>query len=429
MDINTLHQLFLDSSGVSTDTRTLQSGQLYFALKGENFDGNQYAAQALEKGAKYVVIDDKSLPHASDDRYLLFDDALTCLQDLATTHRLFCKATVIAITGSNGKTTTKELLTSVLGSKYQITATKGNLNNHIGVPLTLLSVEEDTEYSIVEMGANNPYDIEELCQIAMPDYGYITNIGSAHLEGFGDLNGVYLAKTALFRYLQKTGVKCFVNQFDEYLVDFPALDSEVEYLDDGLMINMTDRKQLSVKLGDSIIETQLTGGYNLDNINAAITLGKFFNVPFEKIVSAIENYEPTNKRSQIIEKDDHTLILDAYNANPSSMKVALKNAIDVTPSSHQTIAVIGDMYELGKDAIMMHQEIIKYAIDLSYSKLVLIGKLMSEANRQLYGENYIEIRSYNTVEEFKPVFELMDKTKTVIVIKASRGVKLETLVN
>jgi len=432
MDISKLHQLFLESAGVSTDTRSLQSGQIYVALKGQHFDGNQYAHQALESGANYAIVDDVAVIDKTDDRYLLVEDTLRCLQNLATAHRQYCQATVIGITGSNGKTTTKELLSAVLSTTYKVSATYGNLNNHIGVPLTLLSVTPDMEYSIVEMGANGPTDIEELCEIALPDYGYITNIGSAHLEGFGDMDGVYRGKTALFRYIDAHGRKCIVNQYDPYLVDSPISPDKAEHLQTALEVVNTEGMQLSVQLNGTTIDTQLTGAYNLDNINAAITVGLMFDVPMDQIAFALEHYQPTNKRSQIITNENHTLILDAYNANPSSMREALKNAISVTPSTQTSVAVIGDMYELGANSIEMHREILKYAISLGYRELVLVGKLMTVAVSELIDKQpdvqAVQISTYDTVDDLIPVWSQTDKSDTVYLIKASRGVKLERLI-
>ncbi len=427
MKISKLHQLFLDSEGVSTDTRSLQTGQIYVALKGQNFDGNLYAEQAIDKGAKYVIVDDSTVVIPNDQRYILVRDSLVCLQELATAHRKYCDAIVIGITGSNGKTTTKELMSAVLSTTYQVHATKGNLNNHIGVPLTLLSVTPDIEYSIVEMGANHPDDIQELCEIALPDYGYITNIGSAHLEGFGDIKGVYRGKTALFRYIGASGTMCIINQYDPYLVDYPLSSDKTHYLQDSLEIINRDSMQLSFNYLGRVIDTQLTGAYNLHNINAALTVGRIFDVEMDQIAFALEQYFPTNQRSQIIKEDDYIIILDAYNANPSSMKEAIKNAISVTPSNHQTVAIIGDMYELGSQSIEMHREILEYAINIGYQELILIGSLMYAASKTLK-DSSASVTTYASVDEYLPVWVKENKSDKVYLIKASRGVKLERLI-
>ena len=428
MSIEELHKRFLESDGVSTDTRSITHGQMFFALKGENFNGNLYADLAIESGASYAIIDEAQ--DSNNPAYILVDDVLKTLQDLAKYHRHFCNAKVIGITGSNGKTTTKELLYSVMSTTFDTQATIGNLNNHIGVPLTLLKLNTQTEISIVEMGANRPGDIQELCEIAEPDFGYITNIGEAHLEGLGNLEGVYETKTALFRSIMSSGTACFVNQYDSYLSESTIPSEKLTYLNDRIKLLEGSSSYLQVDYDDTTIQTQLTGDYNIDNVRAAITIGEHLGVGVADIVEAIESYHPTNQRSQIIQYDNYRIILDAYNANPTSMKVSLKNAKGQSNEEEYCIAIIGDMLELGDYAHSRHQEIISYAIDLGFDELILVGNLMSNAYESMTSElEQVDkkITAYANVDQVKPYYDQLNKQGSILFFKASRGIKLERL--
>ena len=328
MTLQNIYQHFKACSSVSIDTRKIENDCLFFALKGEHFNGNEFASRALELGAKYCVIDEEA--YAVDDRYILVKDVLKTLQDLATFHRNQLKIPIIALTGSNGKTTTKELINAVLAKKYKTKATFGNLNNHIGVPLTLLGIDENCEIGIIEMGANHPKEIELLCAIAQPDYGLITNFGKAHLEGFGSIEGVIKAKSELYDYLMKHQKTVFVNENDPIqvrqtlnygnLYKFGSLTSSTTHLD-----IIDTQPYVTLKYNDSVIKSQLAGDYNFNNIAVAIAVGAYFNVDSNEINNAIENYTPTNNRSQILKKGSNQIIMDAYNANPTSMMAALEN--------------------------------------------------------------------------------------------------------
>src|SRR5690606_25213647 len=349
MTIPELHQLFLTYPNPCTDTRIITPNCLFFALKGENFDGNTYAAKALDQGAAYAIVDIPSV--AGQEGTILVQDVLTTLQDLAKYHRQYCGTKVRGRTGSDGKTTTKELVTAVLSKKYRTIATKGNPNNQIGVPLTLLSIEPDTEIAVVEMGANHPKEIEFLCQLALPDYGYITNFGKAHLEGFGSLEGVIKAKSELYDHLLAH------NKFVFFNADDPVQNKKLATVTHKYGFSRDRETSCPIRLigadpfvriqvGEIYIHTQLIGGYNFTNCCAAIAIGNYFEVDIMDIKSAIEDYIPQNNRSQIIHRNGIQIILDAYNANPSSMKAALENFRNL--KAKYKVVFLGDMFELGK---------------------------------------------------------------------------------
>lgn len=426
MEVAHLHKLYLEATGVSTDTRRIAQGQMFFALKGPNFDGNQYATMAIEAGASYVVVDDPEMNLS--EQYLLVPDVLQALQSLANYHRHYHKAKIIGITGSNGKTTTKELLHAVLSTRYNTLATVGNLNNHIGVPLTLLNIGPDTEYAIIEMGANQPDDILELCNIATPDYAYITNIGEAHLEGLVSLHGVYKTKTALFRSVLSNGGICFVNQFDPFLLQHPICQAQRRYLKSDVSLHEKNTALLKVNYRNRVVQTHLTGSYNIDNVRAAITIGEYIGVEVDDIAKAIQAYIPTNKRSQIIEYSDHTIILDAYNANPTSMAKSLQNGIDMQSDRKFRIAIIGDMLELGDLSLQKHIDIVRYAIGLGYHKIILVGNEMISAFNQLQIDSETSIvHCCIDLEEAIAAYDEIDKSNSLILLKASRGIQLESL--
>ncbi|WP_373516319.1 UDP-N-acetylmuramoyl-tripeptide--D-alanyl-D-alanine ligase [Pricia sp.] len=421
MEIEKLHQRFLAHQRVCTDTRKITEDCIFFALKGDNFNGNTYAAEALRKGAAYAVIDEGE--YAISDSYILVKDALKALQQLATFHRNFNTAKVIALTGSNGKTTTKELINAVLSRRYRTIATVGNLNNHIGVPLTLLSITNGTEIAIVEMGANHQKEIESLCNIARPDFGYITNFGKAHLEGFGGEEGVIKGKSELYDYLEANGKSIFMNADDP--IQFEKLAGHIKKF--GFSSDKKEFYRISfvsanpfvkIDVEDRIITSQLIGSYNFTNCAAAIVMGKYFTIPLEDIKNAIESYVPKNNRSQLLEKNGHSIILDAYNANPTSMGAALENFRMMDGKSK--IAFLGDMFELGQTAAIEHQAIADLAATMHFQDVFLIGKNFHRTDSDLKKfdtfEAFSEHLSKNPVEE-----------SSTILIKGSRGMALERI--
>lgn len=419
--INTLHSLFLKYPVVSTDTRKIAPNSIFFALRGENFDANTFTKEALEKGAKYVVIDNKD--YFIDERTLLVENSLVALQELAKFHRLYLGLPIIALTGSNGKTTTKELIHSVLSKKYNTLATIGNLNNHIGVPLTLLRFTKDTEIGIVEMGANHQKEIEFLCKIAQPDYGYITNFGKAHLEGFGGVEGVIKGKSEMYDYLKNNNKLIFVNLDDtiqnqktENLkrFSFTVNASQADVKITGVEAN----PMVKIAYNNLTINSQLIGIYNANNINASITIGNYFKVSDELIKEAIENYIPENNRSQLILKNGNEIILDAYNANPSSMAAAITNFIQLEKKNK--IAILGDMFELGNESLLEHKKIIALLENETSISTYFIGKD--------FFKNQIHNTHMSFFEDFES-FSVFLKTNlpnnNLLLIKGSRGMALE----
>ena len=418
-----LHSIFLQFPEICTDTRKIKENSIFFALKGENFNGNKYASVALKNGAAYAVIDEKE--YEESDKHILVDDVLKALQELASFHRNHSNAKIIGLTGSNGKTTTKELVNAVLSKKYRTVATKGNLNNHIGVPLTLLSIKEDTEIAIVEMGANHQKEIEFLCSLAQPDFGYITNFGKAHIEGFGSEEGVIKGKSELYDFLIKNDKHIFMNADDP--IQLQKLGGYIKKY--GFSTDKKDFYKIEflganpfVKVGfeDNDIESQLIGSYNFTNCAAAILMGKYFNVPIDKIKEAIESYSPTNNRSQIISRNKHQIILDAYNANPTSMKAALENFSQM--EGNHKIAFLGDMFELGSIAPIEHQNIANLATKLKFDEVVLVGENFNRVDTNL--------KKYNSFEELKNFLKDNQlNSESLILIKGSRGMALERILD
>ncbi len=419
--INTLHSLFLKYPVISTDTRKIEPNSIFFALRGENFDANSFTKEALEKGAKYVVIDNKD--YFIDERTLLVENSLVALQELAKFHRLYLGLPIIALTGSNGKTTTKELIYAVLSKKFKTIATIGNLNNHIGVPLTLLRFTKDTEIAIVEMGANHQKEIEFLCEIAQPDYGYITNFGKAHLEGFGGVEGVIKGKSEMYDYLKNNNKLIFVNLDDtiqnqktESLkrFSFAVNASQAEVKITAIEAN----PMVKIAYNNLTINSHLIGIYNANNINAAITIGNYFKVSDEQIKEAIENYIPENNRSQLIQKNNNEIILDAYNANPSSITAAIANFIQI--DKENKIAILGDMFELGKESLKEHKKIIALLENETSITTYFIGKD--------FFKNQIQNKHISFFEDFGS-FSIFLKANlpknNLILIKGSRGMALE----
>ena len=421
MEIDKLHKCFLVCDSFSTDTRKIGQDSMFFALKGENFDANTFTSEALKKGAKFVVIDNAD--YYTDEKTIVVDDVLKTLQELANFHRNYLGLPIIALTGSNGKTTTKELIQVVLGKKYKTKATVGNLNNHIGVPLTLLSFTEETEIGIVEMGANHQKEIEFLCAIAQPDFGYITNFGKAHLEGFGGVEGVIKGKSEMYQYLFENNKIVFVNADDELQkiktihysssYSFGQIDENANVLIDKITANPF----VEITTNEKKIKSRLIGLYNANNINAAITIGIYFKVDINDIKAAIESYTPENNRSQLLTKGSNEIILDAYNANPSSMMVALENFIQL--DKNNKLIIIGDMYELGEESLQEHRAIVSYLVDKHISTY-FIGK-------DFYS-NIVDNSSFRFFSDFDELDKHLRNNKPEnrsILIKGSRGMALE----
>jgi len=421
MNIEQLHKIFLKSNSVSTDTRKVKENDLFFALKGDTFNGNKFAKDAIEKGACFAVIDEEV--YNINDTFILVDNALETLQQLAAYHRNYLGIKIIALTGSNGKTTTKELINVVLSTKYKTTATLGNLNNHIGVPLTLLSMDSSTEIGIVEMGANHLKEIEFLCDIAQPYFGYITNFGKAHLEGFGSLEGVIQGKSELYNYLKENNKLIFINSEDEKQVAI-LKDYDNTYCfgsantNDVIICFKEANPFVFSKFQNKIIESKLIGSYNFSNISAAIAIGNYFGVDIDSNKNAIENYFPSNNRSQIIHKGSNKIILDAYNANPTSMKAALENFENQKDT--YKIAVLGDMFELGTDAPKEHQYIADLASTMPFNHVVLIGENFNKT--KIVSPKVSVFKSF---QDFKTNFDFSQLDNASLLIKGSRGMALE----
>ncbi|MEM6829551.1 MAG: UDP-N-acetylmuramoyl-tripeptide--D-alanyl-D-alanine ligase [Bacteroidota bacterium] len=411
--IEFLYSRFLLSDGVSIDTRTIEEGNLFFAVSGPNFDANTFAQEALEKGASYAVIDDPK--YEKGDRFIRAENALFALQELATFHRSRFKRPVIGITGSNGKTTTKELIDKVLSKQYITHATKGNYNNHIGVPLTLLHIHPQVEIAIIEMGANHVGDIAQLCAFAKPTHGLITNIGRAHTETFGGIEGIIRGKSELFDFLRKNDGKAIINTNDKVLSNMQKRFSDSLSFPPEDVALLSDQPFLSIGIGETEIETQLLGKYNFNNLGAAIAVGRAFEVSEEKIGEAIAEYIPDNALSQLIKRDSTTIILDAYNANPDSMIAAIEN---LAASKGKKVAILGDMNEL-ENPDAAHQEVLTKAKEHQIDQIITVGEKMSKAEGadRHFGEKealtkYLENESFN---------------EATVLLKASRSIKLETV--
>ena len=421
MTIQNIHDLFLKCTKVSIDTRNIEQNSFFVAINGERFDANTFAKEALEKGASYVIIDNQS--YYIDNRTILVNDSLETLQALAKFHRHYLKLPIIALTGSNGKTTTKELINVVLSKKFNTKATNGNLNNHIGVPLTLLSFSKETEIGIVEMGANHQKEIEFLCEIAQPDYGYITNFGKAHLEGFGGVEGVIKGKSEMYTYIKTNDKAVFVNVDDEIqnqkTIDFNRFTFSQKDKNVNVFIeNVTANPFVKISTLSVEINSHLIGLYNANNINAAITIGNHFEVATDDIKAAIESYIPENNRSQLLKKGTNEIILDAYNANPSSMKVALENFIQLNKKSK--VVIIGDMYEIGEESHFEHKAIVDFLYQNSDFECHFVGNNFFAASIQK--ENF---HFYKTFEDLTQYLSTVKLEHKIILIKGSRGMALE----
>ena len=421
MKINALYGHFKKCNNqVSTDTRKIIKGSIFFALKGKNFDGNDYALEALKNGAAYCVVDNESVSKL-DQRIFLVDNVLETLQKLSTYNRDKSKCYVIALTGSNGKTTTKELMYHILKTKYDVVCTSGNLNNHIGVPLSLLQIKESTEFAVIEMGANNFGEIEFLTNLVKPNIGYITNFGLAHLEGFNDLKGVIKGKTELYNWLIENNRKILINDDDveqkKFICENTVLfgkNNNINYQFEQIISDY-----ISLKINDVIIETQLYGNYNFSNVCAAITLGLENKIQLEEISKSLKNYSSENNRSQIISKNNSKIIMDAYNANPTSVKGALES---LSYLDNSKLAIIGDMLELGKAEIIEHDKIVKYALDLNIDKIIFIGTRFKKC--EISFKNFYFFN--NKTELLNSNIKLNEK---YILIKGSRSMRMETILN
>ena len=423
MEINELYQHFKKHPSVQTDSRKIKKGDLFFALKGPNFNGNKYAQQALDDGAVLCIVDEET--GLQDSRIIKVNDSLETLQALAKKHREQFSIPFIAITGSNGKTTTKELVHAVLSMKYITYTTIGNLNNHIGIPLTILSVKPDAEMAVIEMGANHQHEIEGYCKYALPTHGLITNCGKAHLEGFGGEEGVKKGKGELFDYLRNNNGTAFI--FNDYgylsemskgisnIITYGTIDADLN----GEAIKESGSEFLRVKIDKGVtineINTQLVGGYNLPNVLAAVCIGKTFGVDDEKIIAALENYIPSNSRSQFIEKDSNRIILDAYNANPSSMKAAIENFANMP--GNKKVLMLGGMMELGDESMTEHENLVKLINQNQWHKVVLVGKD--------YKDLPVSFIHFYDVSDARNWFREQHFMDALILVKGSRSMQME----
>ena len=417
--IETIYKHFTKAYKVSTDSRTVEQDAVFFALKGENFDANDFAVQVAEQGvASLIVADRKDLP--KHQRILIVDDSLKTLQDLAAYHRQQSKAMVLSITGTNGKTTTKELVSAVLAKKYNIIHTMGNLNNHIGVPLTLLSIKPETEIAVVEMGANHPGEIDFLCKIADPDFGLITNIGKAHLEGFGSFEGVIKTKTELYRHIKANGKAVFVNQGNPLLWEQSEGQERISYgrhcaafcpVAPGAC-----NPYLSVFWRKHLVQTHLVGSYNFENVAAAIGVGQYFGVEENNIIEALEAYTPTNSRSQVVETGKNRVIMDAYNANPTSMRAALINFARICGEQH--LLILGDMRELGTASEEEHRNILGLMKELRFKDAYLVG-----SNFCAYNENP-DWKTFDNIQNLCQYLESSPVSGKTILVKGSNSIQL-----
>jgi UDP-N-acetylmuramoyl-tripeptide--D-alanyl-D-alanine ligase len=421
MEFHKIYECYLKCSSIATDTRKIATNTLFIALKGDNFNANTFAEEALKKGASYAIVDDIKY-YTNKEKMILVEDSLKTLQDLARHHRQKLGLPIIALTGSNGKTTTKELIHAVLSKKYKTVATVGNLNNHIGVPLTLLTLKNDTEIGIIEMGANHQKEIAFLCSIAEPDFGYITNFGKAHLEGFGGVEGVIKGKSELYDYLITNKKVAFVNLDDNIQREKTKTLERFTFSQNGNsnvnIISVSANPMVKIKFNATEIQSYLIGLYNANNINVAISIGKYFKIEDQEIKNAIENYIPSNNRSQLIEKNSNQIILDAYNANPSSMEAAISNFIQL--KENQKIAILGDMFELGQESLTEHKKTIELLISETQIETFFVG-------HDFYANKIDKphLKFFETFEKFSLYFKSKSPKNSTILIKGSRGMALE----
>ena len=424
MKLETIYSYFLESAGICTDTRNIEKGCLFVALRGDNFNGNTFTQQALDKGAFKVIIDDIS-QHKNTGETILCKNSLVLLQKLATYHRQELNIPIIALTGSNGKTTTKEIINAVLSKKFKTIATQGNLNNHIGVPLTLLSMTKETQICVVEMGANHTKEIEALCEIAQPNFGYITNFGKAHIEGFGSIQGVIEGKSELYKYITKEKGTLFFNADDpiqtKLLGNYTAKIGFSQEKKNFYTLKQIDTTPyVALQAAQTNITSNLIGAYNFTNISAGVLIGDFFDIPLNDIKQAIEEYLPTNNRSQLITKGNTQIILDAYNANPTSMMAALQHFNTMRGDSKMVF--LGDMFELGETAHKEHQKIVDYLTNSNIDEIYIIGSYFSKTKSQV--KNIYQFTSFEALK--KDFNNIVAKDRTIL-IKASRGMALERI--
>ena len=418
-----LYNLFIENPSIQTDTRKLKQGDIFFALSGPNFNGNSFAAKALELGASYAIVDEEL--DIKDERIIQVSNTLVALQELAKYHRMQLNIPVLAITGSNGKTTTKELISTVLSTHFKTYTTQGNLNNHIGVPLTLLSIKNDARIAVIEMGANHQKEIEGYCKYTLPTHGLITNCGKAHLEGFGGIEGVRKGKGELYDFLRANNGIAFVNWDYDYLQSMSiGIKNIIKYgISEGetigSIVSNSPFLKVSIQNNEQLnsISTQLVGDYNLPNIICAVAVGKYFGVPDEKIKSAIESYTPTNSRSQLIQSKSNSIILDAYNANPTSMKAAIENFAKVDAPAK--IMLLGGMMELGEDSLAEHQAIVNLISEYQWNNVVLVGGDFDKfPHPYLYFSNSLDAKEW---------FQQQNFTNTHFLIKGSRSMQMERI--
>jgi len=451
MEAEKLHALFLESNGVTTDSRTIKGGEMFFGLKGENFDGNEYALKALGLGAKYAVVDEGSAAAASgDERVIVVPDTLEALKALARYHRenTFVdgkRLTVIGLTGTNGKTTTKNLVAGVLSKKYVVTATEGNLNNDIGVPLSLLKINERTQIAVIEMGANHPDDIAHLVVVSEPDYGLITNVGKAHLLGFGSLEGVKKAKGQLYDYVHEHGGTIFLNADDENLVGMAEARKGLRTIEYGIehwgaivLPSNADHPFVRIAIPEAVggmkedgevenlipVESHLSGAYNANNIAAAIAVGLHFGVSLEDAIDAVCEYIPSNNRSQLEKTERNILIEDAYNANPTSMKAALDNLAAV--EADRKIAMLGDMRELGEESLNEHIAILDQVLSMGLDDVYLVGEEFGKAVEARDASS--KVHCFRTSEELASCLKEAVVSDATILVKGSRGIQMEKVI-
>lgn len=443
-DINHIYRLFLQSTGINTDSRTIRPGEMFFALKGENFDGNGYAAAAIESGASCAVVSEDSAAAGAaenDGRFIPVPDTLSALKELARTHRCSMvtdgkKVPVIGLTGTNGKTTTKELIKTVLEKKYNVTATQGNLNNEIGVPLSLLRITAETQIAVIEMGASHPGDIRSLVSVSMPDYGIITNVGKGHLLGFGSYEGVKRTKGELYDYIHENGGKIFLNEGLPYLREMASergiediILYGVEY-DGARVLPATPespflRMEIPVSCAvSSVLETQLVGNYNADNVMTALAVGRYFGVPVEDAIEAVGAYSPSNSRSQLTRTGRNTLIVDAYNANPVSMEAALSN-LESIPSGNKAV-MLGDMLELGADSAAEHDSVVERVSHMNLQAAFFVGPEFKAAMARHALPAWC--RHFETSDHLAKYLETDHLSGLTVLIKGSRGIRMEKVI-
>lgn len=423
MKTEALYELYQQHPSVQTDSRQMQPGDLFFALKGPNFNGNDFAKQAIAQGAAYVIVDEDV--EDAGERIIRVEDSLRSLQELAAFHRKRFTIPFIAITGSNGKTTTKELIHKVLSTEYQTYTTQGNLNNHIGIPLTILKIRDDAQMAVIEMGANHRGEIAAYCQYARPGYGLITNIGKAHMEGFGGEQGVREGKGELFAYLEKHEGTAFVNADDPKVLDLAAtLSRKILYGSNtrppqGMVASCDPFLSVRLSEEDTLISTKMVGSYNLHNVLAAYTIGRHFGVSVARVKQAIEEYNPSNSRSQMLHRGSNTIIMDAYNANPGSMRAAIENFARM--KGKNKVLVLGDMKELGEAGLAEHQSVVDIIMKYEWHRVALAGPLFSGIAHPFH--------SFPNADEARKWFSGQNLTNSMILVKGSRSMQMEKVID